>query len=72
MISEFYRTGPESEEPYFRFFTIEGCPKKEYSWRLCVIGEAGVVPLGADELVRLQKIIVGDNRFVHIGLRGHP
>jgi len=35
------------------------------------IGEAGVVPLDVDELVRLQKIIVGDNRFVHIGLRGH-
>ena len=33
------------------------------------IGEAGLTPVDVDELVRLQKIVIGDNRFVKIGLR---
>ena len=35
----------------------------------CAIGEAGRNPTDYDELVRLQKIVIGDTRFVHIGLR---
>lgn len=34
------------------------------------IGEAGRVPLDLDELLRLQRIVIGDDRFVHMGLRG--
>jgi hypothetical protein len=33
------------------------------------IGEAGRVPLSLDELLRLQRIVIGDERFVHLGLR---
>ncbi len=33
------------------------------------IGEAGRNPTDYDELVRLQEIVIGDSRFVHIGLR---
>lgn len=33
------------------------------------IGEAGRNPIDVDELVRLQEIVIGDARFVHIGLR---
>ena len=33
------------------------------------IGEAGRVPLDLDELLRLQKIVIGDERFVRLGLR---
>src|SRR6056297_1588963 len=33
------------------------------------IGEAGLTPVDVDELVRLQKIVIGDNRFVKICLR---
>ena len=33
------------------------------------IGEAGRVPLSLDELLRLQRIVIGDARFVHLGLR---
>lgn len=33
------------------------------------IGEAGHNPLDIDELLRLQKIVIGDARFVHMGLR---
>ena len=36
-----------------------------------VIGEAGVIPVSVDELVRLQKIVLGDRRFVKSGLREH-
>ncbi|MFO7848991.1 MAG: Fic family protein, partial [Spirochaetia bacterium] len=35
------------------------------------LGEAGVIPIDVDELVRLQKIVVGDSRFVKIGLRDY-
>ncbi len=34
-----------------------------------VIGEAGFRPLSIDELERLQKIVIGDSRLVHLGLR---
>jgi Fic/DOC family len=33
------------------------------------IGEAGRAPLSLDELLRLQRIVIGDERFVHLGLR---
>ena len=33
------------------------------------IGEAGRVPLDLDELLRLQRIVIGDERFVRLGLR---
>ena len=33
------------------------------------IGQAGRNPLDADELQRLQRIVIGDDRFVHLGLR---
>ena len=34
-----------------------------------VIGEAGRQPLDLDELLRLQRIVIGDARFVRLGLR---
>lgn len=34
-----------------------------------VIGEAGKQPLTLDELLRLQKIVIGDDRFLKLGLR---
>lgn len=34
-----------------------------------VIGEAGKQSLDQDELLRLQKIVIGDARFVHLGFR---
>ena len=33
------------------------------------IGEAGRQPLDLDELLRLQRIVIGDERFVQLGLR---
>lgn len=33
------------------------------------IGEAGRSPLSLDELLRLQRIVIGDERFVRLGLR---
>ena len=33
------------------------------------IGEAGLHPLDEDELPRLQKLVIGDARFVRLGLR---
>lgn len=33
------------------------------------IGEAGRQPLDQDELVRLQRIVIGDSRFVELGFR---
>lgn len=33
------------------------------------IGQAGKTPIDQDELLRLQKIVIGDARFVHLGLR---
>ena len=34
-----------------------------------VIGEAGKMPFGLDELLRLQRIVIGDDRLVNLGLR---
>jgi Fic family protein len=34
-----------------------------------VIGEAGRKPMDIHELLRLQQIVIGDDRFVHLGLR---
>ncbi len=34
-----------------------------------IIGEAGNATLNRDELIRLQKIVIGDTRFVSTGLR---
>ena len=34
-----------------------------------VIGEAGRKPMDVHELLRLQQIVIGDDRFVHLGLR---
>lgn len=33
------------------------------------IGQAGRQPIDLDELLRLQRIVIGDDRFVHLGLR---
>lgn len=33
------------------------------------IGQAGRMPLDLDELLRLQQIVIGDDRFVDLGLR---
>ena len=33
------------------------------------IGQAGRQPIDLDELLRLQRIVIGDARFVHLGLR---
>lgn len=33
------------------------------------IAEAGAAPLTVEELVRLQRVVIGDSRFVHLGLR---
>jgi hypothetical protein len=33
------------------------------------IGEAGRHPMDLDELLRLQEMVIGDTRFIHIGLR---
>ena len=33
------------------------------------IGQAGTQPLDLDELLRLQRIVIGDDRFVKLGLR---
>ncbi len=33
------------------------------------IGEAGKQPLDLDELLRLQRIVIGDSRFITLGLR---
>lgn len=33
------------------------------------IGQAGQQPIDHDELLRLQRIVIGDARFVHLGLR---
>jgi Fic/DOC family len=33
------------------------------------IGDAGRRPIDLDELLRLQRIVIGDARFVHMGLR---
>ncbi|MHB8873915.1 MAG: Fic family protein, partial [Myxococcaceae bacterium] len=52
-------------------FNIEGeRPAHERALRWArAIGEAGSRPLSREELERLQKIVIGDDRFVPLGLR---
>jgi Fic family protein len=52
-------------------FQIEGeRPPQERTARWGqAIAEAGSQPLSIDELERLQRIVIGDPRFVHLGLR---
>ena len=52
-------------------FSIEGerpSPKRAARWGQ-IIGEAGARKLGIAELERLQRIVIGDTRFVPLGLR---
>lgn len=52
-------------------FEIEGeHPPQERIQRWArAIGEAGRKPIDLDELLRLQRIVIGDDRFVLLGLR---
>lgn len=52
-------------------FEIEGeYPRQERIQRWArAIGEAGRKPIDLDELLRLQRIVIGDDRFVLLGLR---
>jgi hypothetical protein len=52
-------------------FQIEGedAPQDRIQRWGQVIGEAGRRPVDRDELERLQRIVIGDARFVHLGLR---
>ena len=52
-------------------FQIEGehpTPNRGLRWGQA-IGEAGQRNLAVDELVRLQELVIGDSRFVELGLR---
>ncbi|MFZ4523650.1 MAG: Fic family protein, partial [Bacteroidales bacterium] len=52
-------------------FTIEGenpTQSRAVRWGK-VIGQAGVIPLSKEELLRLQQIVIDDNRFVQMGYR---
>src|SRR6266849_2508981 len=52
-------------------FQIEGekpSPQRAERWGKA-ISEAGSRPLSAAEFERLQRIVIGDERFVHLGLR---
>lgn len=52
-------------------FSIEGekpSPQRAMRWAKA-IGEAGRAPITVEELERLQRIVIGDSRFVHLGLR---
>lgn len=52
-------------------FSIEGeqpSPKRAARWGQ-IIGEAGSRKLSIPELERLQRIVIGDTRFVRLGLR---
>lgn len=54
-------------------FQIEGeqpPPQRIARWGQA-IAEAGQVQLSRPELERLQRIVIGDARFVHLGLREH-
>ena len=52
-------------------FAIEGeePPQERLQRWGRAIGEAGRNPTDFEELLRLQKMVIGDTRFVHIGLR---
>jgi Fic family protein len=52
-------------------FRIEGerpSPQRALRWGKA-IGEAGSRPLSVAEFERLQRIVIGDSRFTHLGLR---
>ena len=52
-------------------FAIEGerpSPRRIARWGQ-TIGQAGRTPLDLDELLRLQRLVIGDARFVPLGLR---
>lgn len=52
-------------------FGIEGerpSPERAARWGQA-IGQAGTARLSVQELERLQQIVIGDSRFVHLGLR---
>lgn len=52
-------------------YTIEGeqPPQSRIQRWGRAIGQAGMQPLDMDELIRLQRTVIGDRRFVRIGLR---
>lgn len=52
-------------------YAIEGerAPQNQIQRWGQAIGEAGRRPLNLDELLRLQRIVIGDARFVKLGLR---
>jgi hypothetical protein len=52
-------------------FAIEGesAPQDRIQRWGRAIGEAGRQPMALDELLRLQRIVIGDARFVRLGLR---
>lgn len=52
-------------------FAIEGEHPPQYRLQRWghAIGEAGTQPLDREELLRLQRIVIGDTRFVTLGLR---
>jgi hypothetical protein len=52
-------------------FAIEGevAPQDRIQRWGRAVGEAGKQPLDLDELLRLQRIVIGDARFVRLGLR---
>jgi hypothetical protein len=52
-------------------FAIEGerAPQDRIQRWARAIGDAGRMPIDLDELLRLQRIIIGDARFVRLGLR---
>jgi len=52
-------------------FAIEGeYPSQDRMQRWArAIGQAGQKPIDLDELLRLQRIVIGDPRFFHMGLR---
>jgi len=52
-------------------FAIEGerpSPRRIERWGQA-IGQAGRTPLDLDEILRLQRLVIGDDRFVTLGLR---
>ena len=52
-------------------FDIEGerpSPQRAERWGQA-IGQAGTRPLSIEEFERRQRIVIGDDRFVHLGLR---
>ena len=52
-------------------YTIEGLrpPRRRIERWGAALGQAGRRPLSLDELLSLQRVVIGDARFVHLGLR---